>query len=223
MSDNADAEIAAASARRRTWVAGGILLLLSVLVYVVARGPLAAISPAKDWLFAAAGIVSAVGLGRAGSVTDRGIVGTTSTILLVVAPLTQSFWFGLVPDTSDPHAEEDAWALTAMAYFGLLAVVAVVAVVSIGLAAVIPSPWRWAPAWLLVWTPIAYVTGLTLVWSPSPTPNIGSCLMLYGPAAGTVFLGILGIILGLRAPRARSASSAEPTTGRAELSPRGRG
>jgi len=221
MSDNADAENAAASARRRTWVAGGILLLLSVVAYVIARGPLAMIAPAKDWFFAGAGIVFAVGLGRAGSVTNRGIVGTTSTILLVLAPLTQSFWFGLVPDTLDPHAEEDAWALTAMVFFGLLAVLAVVAVLSIGLASAIPSPWHWAPAWVMLWTPIAYVTGLFLVSSRSPTPNVGSYLVVYGPAAGTVFLGILGIILGLRAPRAASErATAASTSGRLESSER---
>lgn len=111
-----------------------------------------------------------------------------------------------------------------MAYFGLLAVVAVAAVVSTGLAAVIPSPWCWAPAWVVLWTPIAYVTGLYLFSSRSPTSDVGSYLVVYGPDAGTVFLGVLAIVLGLRAPRATpERASAASTTGRAELSPRGRG
>lgn len=219
MSDDADAEARAASARRRTWVIGGILLLLSVLVLVVARGPLAAVVPAKDWLFAAAGIVFAVGLGRGGSVTRRGVLGTVSTILLVVAPLTQAFWFSLVPDTLDPHAEEDVWTLTWMAYLAVLAVLALVSIFCIGLADVVPSPWRWAPAWVVAWTPIAYLSGLFLFSSRSPTADLGAYLTLYGPAAGTAFLGILGLVLGRREPvPTRDGARARSTAGPVESS-----
>ncbi|MFB4353885.1 hypothetical protein RAC69_12100 [Microbacterium sp. LS_15] len=198
---------------------GGVLLLLSVLVLVVARGPLAAVVPAKDWLFAAAGIVLAVGLGRGGSVTRRGVVGTVSTILLVVAPLTQAFWFSLVPDTLDPHAEEDVWTLTLMAYLAVLAVLALVSVFCIGLADVVPSPWRWAPAWVVAWTPIAYLSGLFLFSSRSPTADLGAYLTLYGPAAGTALLGILGLVLGLREPvPTRHGAGAQSTAGPVESS-----
>jgi len=221
MSDDADAEAEAASARRRTWVIGGILLLLSVLVLVVARGPLAAIAPAKDWLFAAAGVIFAVGLGRAGSVTGRGIIGTASTILCVIAPLTQAFWFGLVPDTLDPNAEEDLWTLVLMAYLAVATVLALISVFCIGLAAVIPSPWHWAPAWVVVWTPVAYLAGLFVFSSQSPEASLGAYLASYGPAAGTAFLGILSIVLGLRAwPAASESPGVEQTLGGLEASDR---
>lgn len=188
---------------------GGALLLLSAIVGLAARGPLESISPARDWLFAAAGIVFAIGLGRAGSVTGRRLVGTVSTILLVVAPLTQSFWFTLLPaDNADPNAAEDAWVLIATTYYGMVAILAVVSVVTIGLARVLPSPWRWAPLWVMIWTPVTFGIGLTIFASPAPPAlaSVGAVLSVYAPAAGVVFLGILGLVLGFRAISHRAAT-----------------
>lgn len=189
-------------AQRRTWMIGGALLLLSAIVGLAARGPLVGISPAKEWLFAAAGVVLVVGIGRAGSVTGRSIVGSIATILLVIAPLTQTLWFGLVPDIDNPHEREDVWALTAMGYHGSIAVLAFVSVLAIGLTAVLPSPWRWAPAWVLIWTPLTYITGLFLFSSApldTPTASGGAILSGWGPALGIAFLGVVGIVLGWRA------------------------
>lgn len=188
---------------------GGALLLLSAIVGLAARGPLVSISPARDWLFAAAGIVFAIGLGRAGSVTGRRLVGTVSTILLVVAPLSQSFWFTLLPaDDGDPNAAEDAWVLLATTYYGIIAALAVVSVVAIGLARILPSPWRWAPLWVVIWTPVTFGIGLTIFSSPAPPSlaSVGASFSVYAPAAGIAFLGVLGLVLGFRAISHRAAT-----------------
>lgn len=209
VSDDASTELRALRAQRLTWVTGGVLLLLSVTVGLAARGPLADFSPGKDWLFAAAGILLVIGIGRGGSITARHFVGTISTILLVVAPVTQSYWFALLPDnTGDLNAEEDAWVLVATAYFGILIMLALISAITIIRAGVVPSPWRWAPLWVMIWTPAAYAIGLAFFSAAplgTPVASFGAVLSLYGPAAGVAFLGVLGIVLG-----ARSAPTAAP-------------
>lgn len=181
-------------------------MLLSVVIGVVARGPLVDIYVAKDWLFAAAGILFVIGVGRAGSVTGRRPVGTAATILLVLAPVTQSYWYGFVPnDVTNPNTVEDISTLIMMTYYGIVLALAIISVVQIARAKVVPSPWRWAPLWVLIWTPITVGIGLNLFGSAplgSGVAILGSILASYEPATGVAFLGILGIVLGLRrAPR----------------------
>jgi hypothetical protein len=163
---------------------------------------LVALSPGKDWLFAVAGIVLVIGIGRGGSITARRVVGTISTILLVIAPLTQWYWFTLLPqNTGDPNAEEDAWVLVATAYFGILIVLALIAVIAIIRAGVVPSPWRWAPLWVMIWTPVTSAIGSAFFAAAplgTPVASFGALLSLYGPAAGVAFLGVLAIVLGMR-------------------------
>lgn len=202
MSDDAGVERGTQRAQRLTWVAGGVLLLLSAAVGLGARGPLAALSPGKDWLFAAAGVLLVIGIGRGGSITGRRFMGTVSTILLVLSPVTQSYWFSVVPDSAgDPNAAEDAWVLVATAYFGTLVVLAMISVSAIVRAGVIPSPWRWAPLWVMLWTPVTYAIGLAAFSAAplgTPVASFGAILSLYGPAAGVAFLGVLAISLGAR-------------------------
>lgn len=200
-------------ARQRTWVAGGVLLLLSVAVGVAARGPLVGISPAKDWLFAGAAILFVVGLGRAGSVTGRRVVGSVAIVLLAVAPMTQSYWFSFIPDSkADPHLAEDVSVHIALTYYGIVATLAVISVVEIARAKVVPSGWRWAPMWVIVWTPIAFAIGLAL-FSSAPlgtaAASIGAIIGGHGPAAGIAFLGVLGIVLGVRQPARETAPDSD--------------
>lgn len=197
-----EAATVADRARQRTWVAAGVLLVLSALVSLVARGALVVIHPAGDWLFAAGAILFVVGIGRPGSVTGRRFVGTAATILLAIAPMTQALWAGFVPGgEANPNTVEDISALVAMAYYGTVFALAIVSVVQIARARVVPSPWRWAPAWVLVWTILTVGIGLNLFGSGplgSAVAVLGSVLATYGPAAGVMFLGILGIVLGRR-------------------------
>lgn len=191
-----------ATSRRRTWVAGGILLLLSVAVGLAARGSWGDLASAKDWLFLAAVILLLVGIGRAGSVTGRRPIGSVATVLLAIAPLTQAFWFTLMPDSAgDPHVAEDTSVLFAMTYYGVVLVLAVISVVSIVLADALPFHWRWAPLGVLVWTPLSVGFGLMLFGA---TPlgivfaSIGSIVGVHGPAVGVAFLGLVAVVLGIR-------------------------
>ncbi|MEE6389888.1 hypothetical protein V3G71_13655 [Microbacterium paraoxydans] len=135
---------------------------------------------------------------------------TVATLALAVAPFAQSLWFGLVPESpGDPNAREDAWVLAAALYYGSLAAFAIIAAVGIGRAGVLPSPWRWAPLWVVFWTPLAFVVGIT-VSSSAPfgttTSRIAGHLVLDGPAIGTVFLGIVPLVVGIRVQPPRVAS-----------------
>lgn len=128
-------------------------------------------------------------------------------ILLAVAPLTRAFWAGFVPgEVTNPNTVEDISALVSMLYYGVVFALAVVSVVQIARARVVPAPLRWAPAWVLVWTILTVSIGLQLFGSAplgTAVAVLGSALALYGPAAGIAFLGILGIVLGNRRARAR--------------------
>jgi hypothetical protein len=202
-----EAVTAAERARRHTWVSAGVLLVLSALAGFMARGPLVVIHPAGDWLFAAGAILFVIGIGRPGSVTGRRFVGTAATILLAVAPMTRSLWAAFVPDgETNPNTVEDISALVAMLYYGTVFALAIVSVIQIARARVIPSPWRWASAWVLVWTILTVAIGLNLFGSAplgSTVSVLGSGLAVYGPGAGVIFLGILGIVLGSRGARDR--------------------
>lgn len=209
MSDGAVNATADSRARRLTWVTGGILLLLSVVIWFTARGELAGFAIAKDAVFASAAVLFVIGVGRAGSVTALRPVSTVATLALAVTPFAQSLWFGLVPESpGDPNAREDAWVLAAALYYGSLAALAIIAAVGIGRAGVLPSPWRWAPLWVVFWTPLAFVVGIT-VSSSAPfgtaISRIAGHLVLDGPAIGTVFLGIVALVLGIREQRLRVA------------------
>ncbi len=208
MSDGAVNATVDSRARRLTWVTGGILLLLSVVIWFTARGELAGFAIAKDAVFASAAVLFVIGVGRAGSVTARRPVSTVATLALAVTPFAQSLWFGLVPESpGDPNAREDAWVLAAALYYGSLAAFAIIAAVGIGRAGS-SSPWRWAPLWAVFWTPLAFVVGIT-VSSSAPfgtaTSRIAGHLVLDGPAIGTVFLGIVALVLGIREQRLRVA------------------
>jgi hypothetical protein len=182
-------------------VTGGVLLVLSAAVGVAAaHAPWGA--SVKDWLFLAAVVVLVIGIGRAGSVTARRPIGSTATILLAIAPLTQSFWFGLMPVTDNPHAAEDVSALFGLTYYGALFVLAVIAVVSIVLADALPSGWRWAPLVVPAWTPLSVGLGMMLFGAtPLGTAfaGLGAIIGFHGPAGGVAFLGIAAIVLGIRA------------------------
>jgi hypothetical protein len=194
-------------------VTGGILLLVSVAFGFAARGPLIPLGTVRDVLLVVGAIVFVVGLGRGGSITRRRIVGSTATVLLVVAPMTQAFWYGFVPDKNlDPHLAEDVSVYIMAAYFAVVLAVGVTSVVSIVRAEVVPSPWCWAPSWVLMWVPLSFVLGLVLAPASMVTasPSFGSVLLVYGPSLGVAFLGGLGVVLGLRATSPARTTNAVP-------------
>ena len=198
--DTADRD---ARARRRTWVAGGATLLLAALVGFVARFQLAQFHYVKDVLWAAGALVLVIGIGRAGSVTGRRPLGTIVALLqvLLASPPVAIYLSGLVPDDpGNPYAEEDAWGSVMFPYFAVIAVATIVAVLLIGFADALPRPWSWAPAWVLALSALSGVASVLLL-SRTGSPDVAGRVLYEVPGVGMASLGVLAIVLGVRAAR----------------------
>ena len=201
---NADAQ----AQRRRTWVIGGVALVLSAVVGLVARGPLGGISYVKDALWALGAVVLVIGLGRAGSVTGRRTFATAVALLqiLLANPLAAALVFGLISkDPANPQAAENAWKSIVFPFQVVVFLLTVLAVIAIGVARAVPSPWNWAPAWVLVGSWGIGAASLALFASAplgSPVATIGAWAGPIAAALGTAFLGAVVIGLGLGMTRA---------------------
>ena len=80
----------------------------------------------------------------------------------------------------------------------------VLAVVLIGTARAMPSPWNWAPAWVLAWSwGIGWASLGLFSAAPlgAPIATISAWAGLLAGALGTAFLGVVAIALGRRATR----------------------
>jgi len=149
-----------ARARRRTWMLGGGLLAASALLSLAMRGypfPMVPFVSLPHVLFSAGAAVFAIGLARAGSVTARRPLGTSAIVglavwLLLVSPLLNM----LQPVMSDDaNAAETAELLTLSVMLSITSevialILALIGVMQIGRAGVVPPPWRWAPLWTLL-------------------------------------------------------------------------
>lgn len=189
-----------ARAQRRTWVTGGILLVLVGVVTFVARYELARYGRVKDVLWALAVLVLVFGLGRAGSITRRRPWTTIIVLLqlLVASPLAVWYLDGLVlKDPANPNAQEDSWGSIFLPYYVAVFALTVSAVLMIGAVAALPKPWSWAPAWGFGFTVIAAIIGYL---SPLGGPVLRWALF-YIPAIVALLLGGLLIVLGARATR----------------------
>lgn len=186
--------------RRRTWVVGGSLIVLAASVGFVARFELAPYHAAKDVLWALAVLVLVVGLGRAGSITRRRPFASAVALLqvAVAAPPLPTFLSGLVPD--DPgnlYAQEDAYMAVMIPYQALLFTMTLAAVILIGAIAALPRPWSWAPAFVLAVSVISSTATLAIGFG-GPSAVLQRILFEV-PGAGMLLLGILAIVLGIRA------------------------
>lgn len=208
-----DATAAAARERQRTWMLGGGLLAASALLGLALRSFLLPGLPflsLSDVLFAAGAVVFAIGLGRAGSVTARRPLGTTAIIalavwLLIASPL-QQLMFPMEVTFDDPASRGGYFQLVNMIGItseAVLLVLAIIAVVQIGRAGVVPKPWAWAPLWALV----VVVVARTLLSGMLPMPGLAEDQVALGAmfglagflvAASVAFLGVLAMILAAR-------------------------
>ncbi|REJ03903.1 hypothetical protein DY023_16405 [Microbacterium bovistercoris] len=197
-----------ARAQRRTWVIGGLLLVLAALVGFVARFERAWMHPAQNVLWAFGVLVLVIGLGRAGSITGRRPLATTTVLLqLAVAnPLTAAFVSSLVPQIPDNlYEQEDAQIAVTFPYLGLVLVLTVATVILIGLAGAVPRPWNWAPAGVLAIAAISSFASLRFVTADGAARVAGRILFEL-PGVGVLFLGVLAIVLGARATRHPASS-----------------
>jgi len=178
-------------ARQLTWMIAGGFLIAAAVVGALASSPLWYVVSA--WLgavlYAASFLLFALGLQRSGSVTDRHPVGTTALVLLglwsIALPVVQSAGIGA-------SLGQSVWTVEALARFAL----ALVAVVQIGRARVVPGHWRWAPAFTLAVVALSWVAGELGLNVPAEGWFFVDALIRL--SAG-VFLGVIAIVLGIRA------------------------
>lgn len=158
--------------RRRTWITGGALLVLSSIAYVLGSGVLLFTSPLIMTLLAAGLIVLAIGLGHGGSVTAHRPTGTGAIIALAVMLVLKPLMFVVVMKVSyaneiDSDARNRANTLSTTITLVLLAVLlalAIVAAVQVARSGDVPRPWNWAPCWSLV--AIVAIQGEALIHFP---------------------------------------------------------
>lgn len=197
------------------WMWGGALLAASAVVptamRAVAPGTFgAAVAVVAAALFAASLVIFAFGLRGEGSVVDRRRTGVVALLVMAIVSLTMRFV------TVGPISE-DQIALFSVASYVQLAVIsaaALVAVVTIGRAGVLPSRWRWAPAWALALIAIAValpqVVGVAMAGRNTQDLigvfAVSSLLIFAVPLA----LGILAMLLGARGVAVVSAQVYPP-------------
>lgn len=185
------------------WIWGGALLVASAVVPTVVRavapvGLGSGVAIATAVLFAASLVVFAFGLRGRGSIVARRPSGVAALLVLAILPPIVEL---AVPAATTEQDVSRLQILSAV-QLAVTAAAALVAVVAIGRAAVVPRPWQWAPAWglaLIVATSalsqIAFVgasgqglDGLMALFA------LGSVVILTVPLA----LGILAMVLGAR-------------------------
>ena len=199
----------ALSDARHAWVIGGALLMGSVVVSAP-LSPYFGGGVIKAALFAAALVVFAFGIRGSGSVTARRPLGTTALVVLAAWVLLRSVVWGLPWVNA---VETDV--LTDVGYVDSVVqlAAALVAVVQIGRAGVVPRPWRWSPAWVLGAVVVPSLLGL-LLFAVGGLQEQSQALTLtmfvsaldgLARTVGPVFLGVLAIVLGDRLGRAQVA------------------
>ena len=198
--------------RRRTWVVGGILLVLSAVVGFVARFELSSFSGAREVLWALGVLILVIGLGRAGSITGRRPIATTVVLLQLALASTPmlNLLSSLTPEIpGNPNAEEDAWGALMLPYYAVLFLITVAAVLLIGFVDALPRPWSWAPAWVLVGSGIAMAALIMVTFADAAA--VPRRILFEVPGTGVMLLGILAVVLAIRAGRTEDADALGPS------------
>ncbi|GHD41890.1 hypothetical protein [Mycetocola manganoxydans] len=205
-SDDTRGAAAAALDPRRTWFLGGVLLLVSHVVTAGLEpgGFLLGISNTLGTvLFAAALVVFALGFSAAGSVTARRPLGTGALVALAVWSLVD-----LVLDLAGAIPGDIA--LDVLVTFGYIDTavqfaLAVVAAVQIARAGVVPKPWNWAPAVVVAALTVSWLLQFILqgvMQNGEPAVYLLLSIDSVVRIGGTIFLGVLAIVLATHANRA---------------------
>ncbi len=203
-----DAAPATSSAPVPAWAWGGGLLIGSALLQLIMMTGFDTIGGARQvgyWLgsalFAAALVLFALGLRGGGSVVAGRMPGIIALLVLAAWPLLNAVGALLAPASADTGAELEAYGVWATVAAVVWLAAALLSVVAIGRAGVVPSRWRWAPAWGLaivvganaLTQVVAVALGAGGVQVVLPLLQLQSMLTILVP----VLLGILAIVLGL--------------------------
>lgn len=208
-----DATADAIRQRRRTWMTGGVLFLVSALLGLARVSVPGLPFGISQLLFHAGAVVFAVGLGRGGSVTARRPLGTGAIIALAVWALVGSpvLW-ALVNSAAPADGVDDSY-LASAAMVGTTGeivglVLAIIAVAQVGRIAVVPKPWNWAPLWALIGVVAAQLVP-NLIATAMRTGDqalLGALFAMIDliSAGAVAFLGVVGLMLSLRPARGDS-------------------
>lgn len=191
---------------RHAWQIGGALLIASVVV----SAPLAPYfggAVIKAVLFAAALLVFAFGIRGSGSVTAGRPLGTAAlTVLAIWVLLRAVAWKLPWVDAVGTDVLTDVGYVDSVVQLAA----ALIAVVQIGRACVIPRPWSWAPAWALAAVVMPSLLGLLILAIGGSEAQLFLTMFVsaidgLARTAGPVFLGVLTIVLGDRVGRIQPA------------------
>lgn len=184
-----------------SWVIGGALLIGSaVLPWALGPEPAMLVTAVIGrLLFLAAMIVFAFGLRGVGSVVAGRTLGVVALLVLGAAPLV----FGLIPLQQVEPSDLGLLQLLGYSELAIEAAAALVAVVEIARARVIPGNWRFAPAIALAVVVLVQVIGqvVGVAAGSAGLEQAAVGLALGGFAAAIlapVALGIAAIALGAR-------------------------
>jgi len=201
------------------WLWGGGLLAASAVLPML--GPDVSLTPVLVWtgrlLTAAAYAVFALGIRREGSIVARRPLGVIALLLMAFVPSIIELVTPAAEIPTDSGMPENLWLLQLLGYVSLAiwAAAALVAVVEIGRARVVPDPWRWAPAAGLALGAALYVVSqVALVAVGAQGVQEFATLLAISSAVGAVLvplaLGILAMVLGARGRPAAPAQVYPP-------------
>lgn len=198
----------AAGVRRRTWVAGGVLLVASALLKLALRGvPGLDLGPFSfsEVIFAAGAVILAIGLGPAGSVTARRPLGTFALVGLASWLLLSPLLLRFGSPTSEGSISESAIMFSGMLSITIEVVtlaLAIIAATQIARIGVVPRPWNRAPLWALAAVAVVRTLQSAFLFG---NHSLGqeTLVLLHSlggliEAAAVGFLGVVAIVIATR-------------------------
>ena len=199
--------------RHVSWIVGGALLVLSVVIgYATQYGGTGDV-PVRDLAWAAGVLVLALGTP---SVTAHRPLGTAALVGLGIWTVGAAIVRGILNREVAGVGGNLAPVIVAswVDIVGSL-LLAIVAVVQIGRIEAVRRPWRWAPAWVLGIVTAEWLLGqlIGLVGGAAVGPYVALGLGGLLNIGGTLVLGILAIGLGAGVLRQRGGDSGSPADG----------
>jgi hypothetical protein len=201
-----DADLRAVRDARLAWIIGGSLLI-AFAVLTLAANSMAPIIHLPGWgigldvLWAAALLVFALGIRRAGSIVARQPLGVVALVLAAVLPfVSMAFWWVIPPDGMDqPVTLAIGQTFIAVSFAALL-----VATVVIARAGAVPHRVRWVPLIVLLVAAGVQVLAQSLAVSASSSGDgdlaaLVSAISLTSSLA-ILLLGVLAIFFAPREP-----------------------
>jgi hypothetical protein len=193
--------------RRRgtTWIIGGIGLIVSGAIGLLGAGSVGlagseALAVVQNVAYAASLLLLGIGMSRDDSVVARKPTGVAAIAVLALWPFLDEGAASLLA-AAQPDGGE-AWMILGYASILIPTAAGLIAAVTILRAGAIPDPWRWVPLWVLalqvgVWI---LTQGLAVALGADAL-SLSGVFVLLGAVAflvGTVGLGVLAVILGVR-------------------------